>query len=76
MWGTGGDSPRLISSLPSSMRSEVNSLSPMNCWKPIRLRQRVPRLRDSSAAVCELFENTKKGQPSVFQYNAAGPHLK
>lgn len=38
--------PRRISSFPSSIRSEVISLSPMNCWKPRRFRQRVPKLKN------------------------------
>lgn len=37
-------SPLRSNSLPSSIRSEVISLSPINCWKPRRFRQRVPRL--------------------------------
>ena len=36
--------PRLINSFPSSTKSDVISLSPMNCWKPSRFKQRVPKL--------------------------------
>ncbi len=41
--------PLRMSSLPSSTRSEVRSFSPMNCWKPSRFRQRVPRLQQQRA---------------------------
>lgn len=40
----GRNLPLLISSLPSSIKSEVISLSPMNCWNPKRFKQRVPKL--------------------------------
>lgn len=40
----GPNSPFLISSFPSSIKSEVISLSPINCWNPKRFKQRVPKL--------------------------------
>lgn len=43
--------PLRMSSLPSSTRSEVRSFSPINCWKPNRFRQRVPKLKQNKAHV-------------------------